>query len=85
MLSNNLVRRNTGAREDDEATTGSGSESASYSETETQKDKVLSVVYFLTTAGRPPYQSGIITLSNARQQVSYKCLSRSQQQVFLDV
>ena len=78
MLSNNLVRRrNTGAREDDEATTGSGSESASYSETETQKDKVLSVVYFLTTAGRPPYQSGIITLSNAQQQVSYKVTTTS--------
>ena len=40
VLSNNLVRRrNTGARENDEATTGSSIESASYSETETRKDK----------------------------------------------
>ena len=39
VLKNSSVRRrNTGGRED-EATTGSGSESASYSETETQKDK----------------------------------------------
>ena len=41
VLSNNLVRRrNTGAREDNEATTGRVSESVSYSETETQKDKL---------------------------------------------
>ena len=39
VLRNNLVRRrNAGTREGDEVT-GSGSESASYSETETQKDK----------------------------------------------